>query len=808
MPLSYDVFVQVEYDPSLVTPEKLAQIVTDLGFPSSVIDQAEAGMVEVVVKGMTCSSCVHTIESRLAKMPGIQSVSVALNTERGKVRFDTAQLGPRDVVEAINNLGFTATIASRAEKHGYLDHKEEIRKWRSSFFVSLIFGLPCMVIMMYFMVEMGRAEHKHSEDCCFLDIPGLSLENTLLFLLSTPVQFIGGRHFYLQAWAAIKHRTTNMDVLVVLATTISYLYSCAVVIASMAMRESTSPMTFFDTPPMLLVFISLGRWLEHIAKAKTSDALSKLLSLKATEAVVVTLGDDGQVLSESTIAVDLVHRGDIVRVLPGSKVPVDGVVISGESRCDESLITGESMPVRKEVGSPCIGGAINQQGVLLVRATHVGEDTALSQIVRLVEEAQTSKAPIQQLADKIAGYFVPMVVICSLTTLGAWVLVGYIDNSKLPVSSMEREGFSPVEITWQFAFRMALTVLCIACPCALGLATPTAVMVGTGVGATNGILIKGAEPLENAHKVTTVVFDKTGTITHGVPSVARLVMVEEEEGEGAARNLSLLLALLAGAESGSEHPLAAAMIRFVREALTCGTEVGKVEESKTVPGCGLAARVSRVGTMVETAVALQQMQAYQQWRRQGSEGEYQLAGASIDCGIVRRGSRPLVQGLESLISLREEGGRGEQGIAVAGEQASYSVLVGNREWMARNGVVVKEEEESKLSREEELGRTAVVMAVEGRVLAVLGIADTVKPEANLTVFTLKKAGLDVILLTGDNKKTAAAIARQVLKLQLINYCVATRQAGIGRVYAEVLPSHKVAKIRQLQERGHKVGPGR
>ena len=437
----------MEYDPVKVSPEKLAQIVTDLGFPSTTIDQAEAGVVEVVVKGMTCSSCVHQIESKLSKMPGIQSVSVALNTERGKVKFDTAKLGPRDVVEAINNLGFSATIASKAEKHGYLDHKEEIRKWRSSFFVSLIFGLPCMVIMMYFMIEMGRKEHKHSEDCCFLDIPGLSLENTLLFLLSTPVQFIGGRHFYLQAWAAVKHRTTNMDVLVVLATTISYLYSCAVVIASMAMQESTSPMTFFDTPPMLLVFISLGRWLEHIAKAKTSDALSKLLSLKATEAVVVTLGEDGQILSEATIAVDLVHRGDIVRVLPGSKVPVDGVVISGESRCDESLITGESMPVRKEVGSPCIGGAINQQGLLLVRATHVGEDTALSQIVRLVEEAQTSKAPIQQLADKIAGYFVPMVVIASLTTLAAWVLVGYSDNSKLPVSAMEKEGFSAVEIT-------------------------------------------------------------------------------------------------------------------------------------------------------------------------------------------------------------------------------------------------------------------------------------------------------------------------------------------------------------------------
>ena len=603
------------------------------------------------------------------------------------------------------------------------------------------------------------------------------------------------------AWAAVRHRTTNMDVLVVLATSVSYLYSLAVVVAAMARTEDTSPMTFFDTPPMLLVFISLGRWLEHLAKARTSDALTRLLSLQPTEAVLLDRGAGGEVTGERLVGVALLQRGDWLKVLPGAKVPVDGKVVSGQSSCDESLITGESMPVKKERGGLVIGGSINQHGALVMEATHVGGDTALQQIVKLVEEAQTSKAPIQQLADRVAGYFVPLVVTCSLLTLASWAAVGAVTGgAALPVSEHERESYTSAELTWQFAFRMALTVLAIACPCSLGLATPTAVMVGTGVGATNGILIKGGEPLETAHKVDTVVFDKTGTITHGVPSVARLALVQEWLPDP-AQQLVTLLAVLGQAEASSEHPLAGAVTKFVARVL--GTEVtGAAHQFQAVPGCGLSAQVARAG--VERVVAsvvrpgggadtAGEVASYLSWRQSEAPGlgqELSLGGASLDISLLAREVsflERLARSEGSLISIdSDETARGPR---PGHSELHYSVLIGNREWMRRNGLGLDPEVERRMAREEELGRTAVVAAVDGVVAAVLSIADTVKAEAALTVHTLKTAGLDVVLLTGDNKRTARAIAAQ---------------AGISRVYAEVLPSHKVQKIRKLKAEGHCV----
>ncbi|XP_013785510.1 copper-transporting ATPase 2-like [Limulus polyphemus] len=381
---------EVKFDPAYIMPSQIANAITELGYMSSVIEDVSSGQgeLELEIHGMTCVSCVHSIESNLIKRPGIISVSIALATQLGKFQFDPEVTGPRDIVDAIKDLGFGAsTITDHRRDASYLSQKEEVKKWRNSFLFSLVFGLPSMAVMMYFMgIRMSTGKH---DICCL--IPGLSTENLFLWILATPVQFIGGRYFYVHALKAIKHRMANMDVLIMLATNIAYFYSVAVLIYFMIDGADHSPKTFFETPPMLLVFISLGRWLEHIAKGKTSEALAKLISLQATEATLVDVDSDCQIISEKQIDVELVQRGDILKVVPGEKIPVDGRVTFGNSMADESLITGESLPVAKRPGSQVIGGSINQNGMLLISATHIGKDTTLAQIVKLVEEAQTSK---------------------------------------------------------------------------------------------------------------------------------------------------------------------------------------------------------------------------------------------------------------------------------------------------------------------------------------------------------------------------------------------------------------------------------
>ncbi|KAM9577550.1 copper-transporting ATPase 1 isoform 4-T6 [Trichechus inunguis] len=824
----------IEYDPLLNSPETLREAIENMGFdaalsdvnePSVLITQPSSEMpllasanefyakimtpvhdkeetrtsskCYIQVTGMTCASCVANIERNLRREEGIYSVLVALMAGKAEVRYNPAVIQPPMIAEFIRELGFGATVIENADEGdgilelvslgfeaslvkkdrsaSHLDHKREIRQWRRSFLVSLFFCIPVMGLMIYMMVmdhhlaalhhnqNMSQEEMINIHSSMFLEhqiLPGLSIMNLLSFLLCVPVQFFGGWYFYIQAYKALKHKTANMDVLIVLATTIAFAYSLVILLVAVYERAKVNPITFFDTPPMLFVFIALGRWLEHIAKGKTSEALAKLISLQATEATVVTLDSDNILLSEEQVDVELVQRGDIIKVVPGGKFPVDGCVIEGHSMVDESLITGEAMPVAKKSGSTVITGSINQNGSLLIRATHVGADTTLSQIVKLVEEAQTSKAPIQQFADKLSGYFVPFIVIVSIATLLVWIIIGFLNFEVVDTYFPGyNRSISQTETIIRFAFQASITVLCIACPCSLGLATPTAVMVGTGVGAQNGILIKGGEPLEMAHKVKVVVFDKTGTITHGTPVVNQVkVLVESNR-----ISRSKILAIVGTAESNSEHPLGAAVTKYCKQELDTET-LGTCIDFQVVPGCGISCKVTNIEGFLHK----------NNWKIE----ENNIKNAAL---FQTDGSNePSSTSSSKIIDVQ---------LSNALNAQQYKVLIGNREWMIRNGLIINNDVDDCMTEHERKGRTAVLVAVDDELCGLIAIADTVKPEAELAVHILKSMGLEVVLMTGDNSKTARCIASQV---------------GITKVFAEVLPSHKVAKVKQLQEEGKRV----
>ncbi|XP_029792681.1 copper-transporting ATPase 2 [Suricata suricatta] len=734
---------EVKYNPEVIQPLEIAQLIQDLGFEAAVMEDytGSDGDLELIITGMTCASCVHNIESKLTRTNGITYASVALATSKAHVKFDPEMIGPRDIVRIIEEIGFHASPAQRNPNAHHLDHKVEIKQWKKSFLCSLVFGIPVMGLMIYMLVPSSEPHETMVLDHNI--IPGLSILNLIFFILCTFVQLLGGWYFYVQAYRSLRHGAANMDVLIVLATSIAYTYSVVILVVAVAEKAERSPVTFFDTPPMLFVFIALGRWLEHVAKSKTSEALAKLMSLQATEATVVTLSEDNLIIREEQVPMELVQRGDIIKVVPGGKFPVDGKVLEGNTMADESLITGEAMPVTKKPGSTVIAGSINAHGSVLINATHVGNDTTLAQIVKLVEEAQMSKAPIQQLADRFSGYFVPFIIIISTLTLVVWIIIGFIDFGVVQkYFPTPNKHISQTEVVIRFAFQTSITVLCIACPCSLGLATPTAVMVGTGVAAQNGILIKGGKPLEMAHKIKTVMFDKTGTITHGVPKVMRVLLLVDV----ATLPLRKVLAVVGTAEASSEHPLGVAVTKYCKEEL--GTEtLGYCTDFQAVPGCGIGCKVRGVE------------------------------------GILAHGGHQ--QGKQAALS------NGVSGVPEETDATpqTFSVLIGNREWMRRNGLTISSDISDTMTDHEMKGQTAILVAIDGVLCGMIAIADAVKQEAALAVHTLKSMGVDVVLITGDNRKTARAIATQV---------------GINKVFAEVLPSHKVAKVQELQNEGKKV----
>nr|CDS31916.1 copper transporting ATPase 1 [Hymenolepis microstoma] len=818
---------EIVYDASLIQPSKLADLVNEMGFTAEVIDakrtaanspECRSQTIEVTIVGMTCSSCVNSIESALEKLPGVISASVVLATKRGKIEFDPHLTGARHVLETIENLGFEAIMYTEHNKSNR--DFDEVKRWRCNFFINLVLGLPTMLAMLIFMMIWPHSpvggyclprmhnisgNFNHSHPIPPMLSPGLSWENFIMFLLASPVQFISGRHFYSRAYQSLKHGMANMDVLLVIASSIAYTYSVVVVLIAMCQQWSTSPRTVFEATPMLFLFISLGRWLENLAKERTSESVTKLLSLQPKDATLMeppvsmdkvdvqNLTIDAlQNYRERRILVDLVQRGDIIKIVPGEKVPVDARVVFGVSSCDESMLTGESMPVPKVVGSVLVGGSINLTGLLYVQATHIGSESTLAQIIALVEDAQSSKAPIQQLADKICGYFVPVIILLSLISLIFWIVIGYFHSSLI-------RGYTPecslMGAVLDHAFRVAVNVLMIACPCSLGLATPTAVMVGTGVGALHGILIKGGQPLENLRKVTTILFDKTGTITMGRPQLSRITVLVssvsspqlESSGQkiGSIKSISpsRLLYILGSAESSDQHPIATAIVRMLRNIQSALSEIpnsgvwdsefARVSNMKSTPGYGMSCEVSLVPGDCPEGPDLPRPTSLpfdaQSSQKNEVYADYDAAlRLEVDYCLAKWNSNPNLSWADVT-----KGG-------------TYRLLVGNRRWMQRNKVTMPQNDLTPLvRRDEDEGRTVVYAAIDGHLIALITIADPIKPEAALTVAALKAMGIHVALLTGDNTRSAISTAKKV---------------GIREVYSEVVPAQKAIRVKQIQNR--------
>ncbi len=649
----------VTFDPEKVDVAKMRKAVEDAGY-GVILNE-----LTLSIGGMSCASCVNTVEEAVGELDGVLSASVNLVTEKLTVRYDPQRIRIAQIKKAVVDAGYEVIEALTLDLEKEMREKETLRQKRL-LLLSLVLAIPTMVIMLimdftdlwhHFLMEWG---------------------NLIMFALATPVQFIAGYQFYIGAYKALRNRTANMDTLIAVGTSAAYFYSVAVIFAPGLV---TLDHVYFDSSAMIIALILFGKYLEAKAKGSTSEAIKRLMGLQAKTARVLREGQ------EVEMVVDDLDVGDVMIVRPGEKIPTDGVVVDGRSSVDESIITGESLPVSKKEGSDVIGATINGSGLLRVRATKVGKDTALAQIVKLVEDAQVAKAPIQRLADRVAAVFVPAVITIALVAFFVWYFLGV-------------SAFASEEPAFTFSLTIFITVLVIACPCALGLATPTAIMVGTGKGAENGILIKGGDSLEIAGTVTTVVFDKTGTLTEGRPEVVEVLSFDT--------SCPNMLSLVASAEVGSEHPLGEAIVRRARAD---GLELFDVE---------------------------------------GFEG---LAGKGVKASVKGR-----------------------------------NIVVGNRGLLEEMGVPLGEREKDVVSLEEQ-GMTAVLIIIDGKLCGTIGIADVLKPTSAEAVAALKEMGIEVVMITGDNRRTAEAIAKKL---------------GIEKVLAEVLPGDKAKEVSRLQSEGRKV----
>jgi len=628
------------------------------------------------IKGMHCASCVTLLERALKEVAGVKNATVNLATEKATVSYDPNQVTDTHLTSAVANVGYQALINDevRTENEEQKEKQKELKDLRNKVGVSLFLG--ALVLWGSFPGIMNTA-------------PVLFRNFWFQLILATPVQFWAGWGFYRATISALRHRTANMDTLVAIGTTVAYAYSAFITVLPHIVESiGIEPFPYFDVATIIIGLILLGRYFEAKAKAGTSEAIKKLIGLQAKTARVIrdpegkptaSYGAGGK---EIDIPISEVVIGDIIRVRPGEKIPVDGVILEGESSLDESMITGESIPVDKTKDDTVIGATMNKTGSFTFKATKVGQETMLAQIIKLVQEAQGSKAPIQRLADLVSSYFVPAVLMLAIATFVVWYDFG-------PTPALT------------FALLNTVAVLIIACPCAMGLATPTAIMVGTGKGAEHGILIKDAESLETAHKINVIIFDKTGTLTKGKPEVTNILTL------GTLGQDEVLL-LAASLEKGSEHSLAESI---VNEAENKNLQLSKVEKFQAIPGSGVE-------------------------------------------GIVT-GKR---------------------------------VVLGNRRLMEKEQILLSTTQ-ADIEKLESEGKTVMMLAVDGSLTALIAVADTVKETAIEGVRQLQKLGLEVAMITGDNIRTANAIAQKV---------------GITRVLAEVLPDQKEAEVRKIQAEGKVV----
>lgn len=639
----------VAYNPESTTIDDLTHSIEKTGY-GVLTEKAELDVI-----GMTCAACSNRIEKVLNRDAGVEHANVNLTTENATIAYNPEMTSIDDLIKKIQKIGYDAKPKQAASEKSS-QKEQELKHKRTKLIISAILAAPLLLTMFVHLFGM--------------QIPHIFMNPWFQFALATPVQFIIGWQFYVGAYKNLRNGSANMDVLVALGTSAAYFYSLYEMIKWLNLTNYT-PHLYFETSAVLITLILFGKYLETRAKTQTTNALSELLNLQAKEARVLRNQE------ELMIPLNEVVQGDHLIIKPGEKIPVDGKVIKGTTSIDESMLTGESIPIEKVQNDNVIGSTMNKNGSITVEATKVGKDTALASIIKVVEEAQGSKAPIQRLADIISGYFVPIVVGIALLTFIVWITL------------VQTGQFEPALVA-------AIAVLVIACPCALGLATPTSIMVGTGKAAENGILFKGGEHIERTHQVNTVVLDKTGTITNGKP------VVTDFDGD------DKVLQLLASAEKGSEHPLAESIVNYAKKNHIPFLEVAHFE---AIPGHGIK--------------------------------------ATID---------------------------------------GKSLCVGNRKFMIEENIAINSAE-TQLSRFEQEGKTAMMIAIDSELKGTIAVADTVKASTSEAIQQLHDLDIEVVMLTGDNERTAQAIAKQV---------------GIDTVIAEVLPEEKASKIVELQDQGKTV----